>query len=87
MGQGVQNSHFVNNGSLHELYHSETKWEGEFSIYWAGSTQYSVKAIGFNGLNKDMSQLVNYIWLHVLCKGIEPTSFDLGFIHTKKSDT
>ena len=36
MGQGVQGSHYVNNGSL-ELYHSETKWEGEFSIYWAGS--------------------------------------------------
>ena len=85
MGQGVQGSHYVNNGSL-ELYHSETKWEGEFSIYWAGSTQY--ESIGFNLVpNKDMSQLVNAYELLFYVKGTEPTSFDLRFIDTKKTDT
>ena len=84
IGQGVQGSHSINNGSL-EFYHSETKWEGEFSIYWAGSTQY--ESIGFNLVpNKDMSQLVNAYDLLFYVKGTEPTSFDLRFIDTKRSD-
>jgi endoglucanase len=84
IGQGVQGSHSINNGSL-EFYHSETKWEGEFSIYWAGSTQY--ESIGFNLVpNKDMSQLVNAYDLLFYVKGNEPTSFDLRFIDTKRTD-
>jgi endoglucanase len=84
IGQGVQGSHSINNGSL-EFYHSETKWEGEFSIYWAGSTQY--ESIGFNLVpNKDMSQLVNAYDLLFYVKGTEPTSFDLRFIDTKRTD-
>lgn len=85
MGKGVQGSHSVNNGSL-ELYHSETTWEGEFSIYWAGSTQY--ESIGFNLVpNKDMHQLVDAYELLFYIKGTEPTSFDLRFIDTKRTDT
>ena len=84
IGQGVQGSHSINNGSL-EFYHSETKWEGEFSIYWAGSTQY--ESIGFNLVpNKDMSELVNTYELLFYVKGTEPTSFDLRFIDTKRTD-
>jgi endoglucanase len=84
IGQGVQGSHSINNGSL-EFYHSETKWEGEFSIYWTGSTQY--ESIGFNLVpNKDMSQLVNAYDLLFYVKGNEPTSFDLRFIDTKRTD-
>lgn len=85
MGKGVQGSHSINNGSL-ELYHSETTWEGEFSIYWAGSTQY--ESIGFNLVpNKDMHQLVDAYELLFYIKGTEPTSFDLRFIDTKRTDT
>ena len=84
IGQGVQGLHSINNGSL-EFYHSETKWEGEFSIYWAGSTQY--ESIGFNLVpNKDMSELVNAYELLFYVKGTEPTSFDLRFIDTKRTD-
>lgn len=85
MGKGVQGSHSINNGLL-ELYHSETTWEGEFSIYWAGSTQY--ESIGFNLVpNKDMHQLVDAYELLFYIKGTEPTSFDLRFIDTKGTDT
>ena len=85
MGKGVQGSHSINNGLL-ELYHSETTWEGEFSIYWAGSTQY--ESIGFNLVpNKDMHQLVDAYELLFYIKGTEPTSFDLRFIDTKRTDT
>ena len=84
IGQGIQGSHSINNGSL-EFYHSETKWEGEFSIYWAGSTQY--ESIGFNLVpNKDMSELINAYELLFYVKGTEPTSFDLRFIDTKRTD-
>ena len=84
IGQGVQGLHSINNGSL-EFYHSETKWEGEFSIYWTGSTQY--ESIGFNLVpNKDMSELVNAYELLFYVKGTEPTSFDLRFIDTKRTD-
>ncbi len=83
IGQGIQGSHSINNGSL-EFYHSETKWEGEFSIYWAGSTQY--ESIGFNLVpNKDMSELINAYELLFYVKGTEPTSFDLRFIDTKRT--
>jgi endoglucanase len=84
MGKGVQGSHTINNGTL-ELYHSDAKWEGEFSIYWTGSTQY--ESIGFNLFpNKDLSQLVHGYELLFYVKGTQPTSFDLRFIDTKRTD-
>ena len=84
LGTDVQASHTINNGSL-ELYHTETKWEGEFSMYWTGSTQY--ESIGFNLVpNKDLSQLVNGYELLFYVKGTDPISFDLRFIDTKKTD-
>ena len=68
-----------------ELYHSDAKWEGEFSIYWTGSTQY--ESIGFNLFpNKDLSQLVHGYELLFYVKGTQPTSFDLRFIDTKRTD-
>ena len=84
MGQGVQGSHYVNNGLSNFIIQ---KRNGKVSLAYTGlDPQY--ESIGFNLVpNKDMSQLVNAYELLFYVKGIEPTSFDLRFIDTKKTDT
>ena len=84
IGQGVQGAHNVSGGVL-DLYHSESKWEGDFSIYWTGSNQYA--AVGFNFVpNKDLSLLIDDYELLFFVKGDTPISFDVRFIDTKEPD-
>ena len=84
IGQGVQGAHNVSGGLL-DLYHSESKWEGDFSIYWTGSNQYA--AVGFNFVpNKDLSLLIDDYELLFFVKGDTPISFDVRFIDTKEPD-
>ena len=84
LGQGVQGAHNVSGGLL-DLYHSESKWEGDFSIYWTGSNQYA--AVGFNFVpNKDLSLLIDDYELLFFVKGDTPISFDVRFIDTKEPD-
>jgi endoglucanase len=84
IGQGVQGAHNVSGGLL-DLYHSESKWEGDFSIYWTGSNQYAT--VGFNFVpNKDLSLLIDDYELLFFVKGDTPISFDVRFIDTKEPD-
>jgi len=84
IGQGVQGSHNVSGGIL-ELYHTETTWEGDFSIYWTGSNQYA--SVGFDFVpNKDLSLLLDDYELLFFVKGDTPISFDVRFIDTKVPD-
>jgi endoglucanase len=82
--QGIRGANNVNSGTL-ELYNTEYVLDGDYSIYWSGSSQY--EHIGFDfAPNKDLSRLVSEgyeLVMHTL--GAEPFSFDIRFIDTKTS--
>ncbi len=80
--QGVRGASNVNSGLL-ELYNEEHVLDGDYSMYWSGSSQYEY--IGFDfAPNKDLTRLVSEGYeLVIYTRGTDPFSFDIRFIDTK----
>ncbi len=80
--QGVRGASNVNSGLL-ELYNAEHVLDGDYSMYWSGSSQYEY--IGFDfAPNKDLTRLVSEGYeLVIYTRGTDPFSFDIRFIDTK----
>lgn len=82
---GVSGSHNATTGEL-DFYNKEVVSEGEFSIYWAGSSQYNHIGFDFRP-NKDLSLLAeNEYELAFDFLGVNGGSFDLRFIDTKTQE-
>lgn len=83
--QGIRGANNVNNGTL-ELYNADGALDGDYSIYWAGSSQY--EHIGFDfAPNKDLTRLVSEGYeLVMYTRGTDPFSFDIRFIDTKTGE-
>ena len=82
MEQGIRGASNVQNGTV-GFYDTESVLDGEYSIYWSGSSQY--EHVGFDfAPNKDLSLLVSEGYeLVMYTRGLEAFSFDIRFIDTK----
>ena len=82
MEQGIRGASNVQNGTI-GFYDTEYVLDGEYSIYWSGSSQY--EHVGFDfAPNKDLSLLVSEGYeLIMYTRGLEAFSFDIRFIDTK----
>ena len=82
MEQGIRGASNVQNGTI-GFYDTEYVLDGEYSIYWSGSSQY--EHVGFDfAPNKDLSLLVSEGYeLVMYTRGLEAFSFDIRFIDTK----
>jgi len=82
---GVTGSHNAPTGEL-DFYNSEVVNEGEFSIYWAGASQYHHIGFDFRP-DKDLTLLVeNEYELAFDLLGVNPGSFDVRFLDTKTQE-